>query len=399
MIRPYSIYCHIPFCTRRCGYCDFTSYAGLEELIPAYRRALMREFEQLAEAAGFQIPVHTIYFGGGTPSLLAVTDYEAILHALLLLFCVTIDCEISLEANPGTVNKSYLADLRRLGINRLSLGAQSAQENELRLLERQHTWSEVRQIVEWSRQAGFENVNLDFIYGLPGQSLESWEGTLREAIILRPEHLSLYSLTLEPGTRLLGKVKRGLYPTPDPDVAADMYESASNLFEKAGYIQYEISNWAVSPGAKPLSPVSNPSYACRHNLQYWQNDPYLGFGAGAHGFPGKERTANIRSAKVYVERCLDGQVRTFPRTPATVKVTAIDQKTEIAETMMLGLRLTRQGVSDQAFYDRFSLHLAEYFDRPITKFTTNGLLEWLDGHLRLTKRGRLLGNQVFVEFI
>ena len=393
--QPYSLYLHIPFCRHRCGYCDFNTYAGQDDLIPAYVQALCREIELLSASVGETLPVHTIFFGGGTPSLLPASGMEKILGTLADYFKLLPEAEISLEANPGTLTAGYLRDLAGLGFNRLSLGMQSARPEELVLLERQHSYSDVIQAVTWARQIGLDNFNLDLIFGLPEQTLTSWQHSLDLALDLHPAHFSLYALTLEHGTPLFHWAERGLLPEPDPDLAADMYEWASERLEASGYQQYEISNWAaVSPSGELL--------ACRHNLQYWRSLPYLGLGAGAHGFSGQVRTVNVLSPAAYIQRCLAGVAQPYPRTPATVSVQEVDHLAEVAETMMMGLRLTSEGVSRSAYEARFGEKLDVRFQKEIVALKQKGLLEWSGGEnpsLRLTKSGRLLGNQVFVQFI
>lgn len=389
---PYSIYLHIPFCRHRCGYCDFNTYAGLEGMMADYATAMCREIELAGLSAGERLPVHTVFFGGGTPSLLPAAELGRIFTALEAAFHLQPGAEITLEANPGTLSLAYLQDLRRLGVTRLSLGMQSANPEELRLLERQHDYSDVVQAVIWARQAGFDNLNLDLIYGLPEQAVVTWQQTLELALNLSPEHISMYALTLEHGTPLGRWAERGLIPEPDPDAAADMYELASERLQAAEYVQYEVSNWARRRNGEVLS--------CRHNLQYWRNWPYLGLGAGAHGFAGGIRTANVLAPAAYVRRCLHGAAQPFPRTPATVSVTEIDRAAEIGETMMMGLRLVEEGVPEERFRARFGQSLEEVFAGEIQELAKLGLLEWAEGGvLRLTQRGRLLGNQVFMRFI
>ena len=395
----YSLYLHIPFCRHRCGYCDFNTYAGLETLIPDYTFALCREIEFSSRSARERLPVHTIFFGGGTPSLLPVSELEHILLVIADNFELSSDLEVTLEANPGTLSYEYLKDLKGLGVNRLSLGVQSANPQELRLLERQHTYLDVIQAVTWARQAGFDNLNLDLIYGLPEQGLDTWQHSVDLALKLHPEHFSLYALTMEHGTPFGHWAARGLLSEPDPDLAADMYEWASNRLTQAGYAQYEISNWGMRQGEQIM--------ACRHNLQYWRNQSYLGFGAGAHGFASSVRTTNVMVPAAYIRRCDDDSdqkrnLLSFPRTPATQSVQAIDRSIEIGETMMMGLRLVQEGVSRRAFRERFDQELEEVFEAQISELLGLGLLEWAGENqdiLRLTSQGRLLGNQVFYRFI
>lgn len=386
----YSLYIHIPFCIHRCGYCDFNTYAGLEDLIPAYVNALIEEIHQSATSADEPLPVHTVFFGGGTPSLIPVEAVKRILVALRVAYCVSENAEITLEANPGTLSLEKLRGLREAGINRLSFGVQSANPEQLRLLERQHDFEDVIQGVKWARQAGFENLNLDWIYGLPGQTLESWKGNIELAIGLQPDHLSLYALSIEHGTPFKEMMTRGLLPVLDPDLAADMYEWASTRLGAAGYEQYEISNWAKL-GA-----------ACKHNLQYWRTEPYLGLGAGAHGFANGYRTANVLAPAAYIQRFKQGGKFQFPKTAATIILEKIDERRAMGEMMMMGLRLVKEGVPRHSFSGRFGRGLDEVYGAQIEKLQILGLLESVNGNqnaIRLTQRGRLLGNQVFIEFI
>jgi oxygen-independent coproporphyrinogen-3 oxidase len=435
---PYSIYLHIPFCSHRCGYCDFNTYAGLEAHIPEYVSALCAEIEWVAASAGQKLPAHTVFFGGGTPSLLPAREIERILTVLKNAFDLQPDLELSLEANPGTLTRSYLHDLHSLGVNRLSLGVQSTHPGELKLLERIHTYPEAIQSVTWARQAGFENLNLDLIFGLPEQTLQTWQRTIQLALGLNPEHFSLYALTIEQDTPFGHWSRRGLLSPPDPDLAADMYEWAAEKLANHDYAQYEISNWARTlPPATSSSLALAPGYACNHNLQYWRNLPYLGLGAGAHGYAAGFRTENILSPITYIQRFknhlpppgLDSSIpietnqkidyssgppgaaskpasnasHAFPWTPANLHIHPIDRSTEIGETMMMGLRLTREGVSEQGFMARFGQSLEQVFKPQIERLESLGLLEKVSHKgkivLRLTSKGRLLGNQVFMEFI
>ena len=386
----FSLYFHIPFCVHRCAYCDFNTYAGQESLIPGYVEALCREIEMVARSAPERLPAHTVFFGGGTPSLLSATQFESILGKVRNSFELAPDAEMSLEANPGTLTKDFLQDLHSLGFNRLSLGVQSTHPDELRQLERIHNYHQGIEAVTWARQAGFDNLNLDLIFGLPEQTLERWQATVKLILGLRPEHLSLYALTIEPGTPFGRWAQRGIISVPDPDTAADMYEWAGEALETAGFEQYEISNWA------------RPGRQCRHNLQTWRGQPYFGFGAGAHGCAGGMRIANVSRIKTYLERLHPDQLfsgRHFPLSPATVEQTNISRRVEMQETMLTGLRLTREGVSAEVFADRFGVPMRDVFGREIDELTGLSLLEWVGPVLRLTKRGRLLGNQVFLRFV
>ncbi len=389
-----SLYIHFPFCRHRCAYCDFNTYAGMEEYIPAYVDALCAEIGMVARRAGERLRAHTVFLGGGTPSLLPAISIEKILDACRRGFDLLPEAEITLEANPGTVTPEWLEKARGLGVNRLSFGMQSVHPGDLRILERQHDPIDVIRAVEWSRRAGFDNLNLDLIFGIPGQDLLRWEATLDFALRLNPDHLSLYSLTVESGTPFKRWVERGLVALPDDDLAAEMYELACQRLDGAGYAHYEISNWARKSRDR--------DDRCRHNLQYWLMDPYLGFGAGAHGFAAHVRTANVRGIKAYITRCAVDEGRPFPAGPAADILTPLDPWTEMQETMMVGLRLIEQGVSAVGFHRRFGLALQEAFGPQIDRLIQAGLLEWAgDGQerLRLSRRGWLLGNRVFMEFI
>ena len=384
---PLSLYLHIPFCRHRCAYCDFNTYAGQDELVPAYVESLCREILAVSESAGEKLAVHTVFFGGGTPSLLTTSQFERILSAIGERFDLQPDAEISIEANPGTVSGDGLRELRALGVNRISFGVQSANPEELRMLERQHDYADVVHAVASARAAGFDNLNLDLIFGLPEQSLESWQHTLDLVLGLHPEHFSLYALTLEHGTPFGRWSARGLMPLPDPDLAAEMYERASDVLGAADYRQYEISNW------------SKPGRQCRHNLQYWRNLPYLGLGAGAHGFAAGVRYSNVLRIRTYVERLSRPAHTPFPLSPAAVNQHRIDPATDMGETMITGLRLTEEGVSAAAFKRRFGRELLEVYGPDVDDLLGLGLLEWSGDALHLTVRGRLLGNQVFMKFV
>jgi oxygen-independent coproporphyrinogen III oxidase len=399
----YSLYFHIPFCVHRCAYCDFNTYAGQEDSIPAYVDALCKEVELVGRRFPDDNRVHTIFFGGGTPSLLSSNQFESIFHSIRKQFDLTEDAEVTIEANPGTVSLEQLQKLRTLGINRISFGVQSANSEELRMLERAHDFFDVIDAVHWAHTAGFDNLNLDLIYGLPEQTLQTWQTTVKRILDLNPNHVSAYGLTLEHGTPFGRWSKRGLLPLPDPDLAAEMYEWASEVFESSGYLQYEISNWA------------KPERECIHNLQYWRGLPYLGLGAGAHGYANGCRYSNVLRIKTYIDRLtsLDSQFSNlqFPLSPATVNHHHQAPRDEMSEYMMTGLRLTREGIAASAFRQRFGSELKDVYQKEIDELIRLGLLEWhketseapRNGEasevLRLTSRGRLLGNRVFMQFV
>ena len=390
-----SLYIHIPFCRHRCAYCDFNTYAGQEDLIPAYVQALQREITQVAGRLSSLVEVGTIFFGGGTPTNIPAEGLENILDTCRRVFRLSEDCEISVEANPGTVSREGLRKLREAGFNRISLGMQSASINELRLLEREHSPVTVIEAVEAARLAGFDNINLDLIFGIPGQTMDTWQQSLNFALSLKPEHLSLYALTIEHGTPFKKWIDRGLVNAPDDDLAADQYEYACQVVDSIGYDHYEISNWAIKRKGRSLT--------CRHNLQYWRYLPYIGLGAGAHGFLQGYRTVNVRGIKAYVERMISAPVMPYPASSAAEQVNELDIWTQMQEKMMVGLRLLKEGVETNGFVQQFGIEIEEVFGSLISRLIRQGLLEWAETDekrcVRLSRGGWLLGNRVFREFV
>ncbi len=391
----YSLYFHIPFCKHRCHYCDFITTAGQQRHIPAYMTTLIKEFRIVMERIG-SISVHSIYFGGGTPSLVEIPDYAQLFELLRSTFDLSLDCEISLEANPGTISASYLKELREIGFNRISLGVQSMKPEDLRRLDRIHSVEEVIQGVYLSKQAGFENINLDMIFGLPGQDLPGWEASLQQALNLKPTHFSLYSLIIEPGTPLHTWYQRGLIAPQDQDLEGDMYELAIETLQVEGFEHYEISNWAKRS--------DNFDYRCRHNLQYWLNQPYLGFGTGAHGYARGVRTENSADLFEYLHLIKQAQryEAEFPCSPATINATPVDQATQMKDFMMLGLRLIQEGASAERFRRLYEMEMEDVFAVEIDLLIKRGLVAWENtdhARLCLTDRGIMVANQVFMEFV
>ena len=410
----HSLYFHIPFCTHRCAYCDFNTYAGQESMIPAYVDAVCKEIQfvgsRFSSSTGIGVrdeaKVHTIFFGGGTPSLLSPKQFELIFKSIHANFELTEDVEITIEANPGTVSYENLLELRRIGINRISYGVQSANTEELHMLERAHNFFDVIEAVASARKAGFDNLNLDLIYGLPEQTLSTWQTTLKRILDLHPEHISAYALTLEHGTPFGRWSSLGLLPLPDPDLAADMYEWAGETLESNGYIQYEISNWAKDLALGEVEQVQEahciPAFACRHNLQYWHSLPYLAFGAGAHGYTSGYRYSNVLRIKTYIERLNTANwlpQTASPITPATVNHHKQTLTDDMSEYMLNNLRLVEVGASDADFKSRFGTRLMDVYAAELEELIRFGLIEWRGDSVKLTRRGRLLGNQVFMRFV
>jgi len=387
---PHAVYLHIPFCTTKCTYCAFNTYVQLEFLIEPFVDALIKEIRLVGQNKP-GLDVHTIFFGGGTPSLLLPEQFARIFTALRESYNVFPDAEISLEANPNDLNREYMIALRRVGFNRLSIGMQSANENELQLFRRRHDSDAVVRAVSAARSGGFDNLNLDLIYGIPHQTLDGWRNTLTQTLVLKPEHISLYALGLEEGTPMERWVETGRLPAPDDDLAADMYNLATELLGAAGYEQYEISNWA------------RPGLACKHNLQYWRNLPYLAFGPGAHGWAAGVRYSVLLSPQRYIKAMNTmneaAGAYDFPRTPATDMFDVIEREGEIAETLIMGLRLTREGIDREIFRQRFGADLLDVHRQEIDKFVGRGLLTVDDTRVKLTDDGRLLSNIVFRELV
>jgi oxygen-independent coproporphyrinogen-3 oxidase len=386
-----SLYLHIPFCQHRCAYCDFNTYTGLGDLKADYAAALSAEVRQVGEMAtavhGRPLPVSTVFFGGGTPSLLAPPLLEEILSAIREAFSLERDAEISMEANPNTVDEAYLGAVRKAGLNRLSFGVQSAIPAELALLERQHTFAGAVTAVAAARAAGFTDLNLDLIYGLPDQTLASWEKSLDAALALDPAHLSLYCLTVEPGTPLQRRVAGGKVAAPDPDLAADQYQLARERLATADYVHYEISNWA------------KPGKACRHNLTYWRNQSYLGLGAGAHGHAAGYRYALVKQPRVYLRRMRQGKPGEYPLSAATAEARRLSSREAMSDTVITQLRLLQEGLDLAAFAARFGVSLDAAYDGLAGRLAAWGLVWEENGRLRLTERGYFLSNQVFYRFM
>jgi oxygen-independent coproporphyrinogen-3 oxidase len=377
-VKPISIYVHIPFCTVKCGYCDFNAYAGLGELKSRYREAL------LAEIAGYREllrgrEVATIGFGGGTPSEVPAADIGAVISKVASLAPLASTCEVSLEANPGTTSARQLRELRAAGVTRISFGAQSFDAGELAFLDRIHSPQATAASVRAARKAGFESVNLDLIYGLPGQAMESWERSLGQAIALGPDHISVYALTVEEGTPLALRVNRGKVEPLDVDLVAAMYERATDILAAAGYRQYELSNWA------------RPGHESRHNRVYWSDGEYLGIGAGAHGYVGGDRYENIAHPRRYVETLEAGRT-------AVLKSYRPDGATAVFDWLTLALRLV-DGFDPAAFRSRFGVGLQTVAGEPLSECAEAGLVEMTAGRVGLTRRGRLMHGEVAVRVL
>jgi len=395
---PLGLYIHIPWCPTRCIYCDFNTYIDGEALLKArYHAALLREIKQTAAALDHPA-IATIFLGGGTPTTLLPEQLLELVETVKLAFDLLPHAEITTEANPGTLSVDYLRQLRQGGINRLSLGVQSFDDGELAFLSRLHNAGAARRAVEAARAAGFDNLSLDLIFNLPQQTPAQWQYNLQEALELAPDHFSIYSLIIEPGTPLHRQLTQGVVPPPDDDLAADMYARTIDTLGAAGYTHYEISNWAKAGNEAAWQ---TPRLASAHNLIYWRNQPYLGVGAGAYGTVKGRRWANVKRPQEYIARIEAGYGLGVAQDARTAET--IGRETGMAEHLMLGLRLVREGVSAPEFKARFGVSLLAQYPQAIAFGLERGLTEWLDTpagpHLRLTRQGRFLANQVILQFI
>jgi oxygen-independent coproporphyrinogen-3 oxidase len=384
---PLSIYLHIPFCRSRCTYCDFVTYAGLDDFIEPYMQAVIQEISFIGSSLS-PLTACTLYLGGGTPSILTPVQIETVISACQLYFKLKADAEITLEANPGTVDLNNLTAFKSAGVNRLSLGVQSASERELRLFGRQHTFAEAGEAFLQARKAGFNNINVDLIYGIPGQSRQSWRRSLEAVLAWQPEHVSLYCLSVEEGTPLASQIRQKLVPRPDPDLAATLYDDARKRLAEAGYQQYELSNWA------------RPCYECQHNRQYWLNKAYLGFGAGAYSSMYNVRYWNVTQVSEYIKRIRDVERdKNILLPPAMEGYEIISERLAMSETLILGLRLVRDGVNKREFCLRFGKSVDEVFGSALKQLEQSRLLACQDEVLRLTEQAYLISNQVFIRLL
>ena len=371
------LYVHIPFCSSRCSYCDFATGLYQSELAERYVHGLIQEIKA-SQYAGEN--VDTIYFGGGTPSLLAPAQLERILAALHENFKVAADSEITLEINPGSATPEKLRAFRSLGVNRASFGAQTFDDAELAKLGRSHNAADALRTSADLRDAGFANVSFDLIAGLPGQTLAGWQRNIQQALDLAPEHLSFYLLEVHSGTPLAEHIRRGIQPQPDEDLAGVMYEWMLEQAAAAGYEHYEISN------------LCRPDFHSRHNVKYWTAAPYYGFGCSAHSYDGDtQRWSNQRDVLKYVEMVESGASPVVEEQ----QLSATDVR---AEAVFLGLRMM-QGVDLRRYRESFGVDLRDEHADDLDRFCKAGLVE-LDGDLiRLTRTGALLSNEVFAAFV
>lgn len=403
MKRELELYIHIPFCMKKCAYCDFLSGPAPRETIDRYVTALVAEIRQYQKLAE-NYRVTTIFFGGGTPSILLGGQMKEIFDALRDVFEIQADAEITMEANPGTVTKENLQAYRACGINRISFGLQSVDDEELKLLGRVHTMRQFEESYDLARKAGFQNINIDLISAIPGQTVASWEHTLDTVIRMNPEHISAYSLIIEEGTPFYeiygenakeeqdsrcekcladdGKqmdIGKNFPKLPDEEAERRMYELTAEKLEAAGYLQYEVSNYA------------KPGYACRHNKGYWQRVEYLGIGTGAASLIENERYQHISDTDLYIRA--NGKLDQIEEEKET-----LDWNAQVEETMFLGLRM-KEGVNKQEFRERYHREIQEVYGEVLEKLKEEGLLREEEKRICLTKRGNDLSNYVLAQFL
>ena len=376
MAEKLGIYVHIPFCRSKCDYCDFYSLAGQESRMDDYQKALIAHIKETGPLArGCQ--VDTVYFGGGTPSYFGEKRLRELLRTIAKRFDLSKDAEVTVECNPDSVDLKMLQNLRRAGVNRISLGVQSANPCELSSLHRPHDFEQVKAAVQAARKAKFKNLSLDLIYGLPGQDLTGWKDTVEQVLALEPEHLSCYGLKVEPGTLLDYRVSRG-EKLPDDDAQADMYLWMVERLGEAGYRQYEISNFARA------------GFQSRHNLKYWMGRPYVGFGPGAHSDFGGRRYSFVRDLEKYISGVLGGGV-------VIDESELIPQRERGSEYLMLRLRTTR-GIEEWEYRREFFMNF-DPLEQKLEEYERQGWAERHDRRWNLTPRGFLVSNQLIGELL
>lgn len=381
---PAGIYLHIPFCAARCHYCNFATGGYESELARKYVDAIDREIRSPRTLA--QLGAHpemravdTIYFGGGTPTTLSIEQLSRVIGTCREVFSVSPESEITTEANPGTLSQAYLESLRSIGINRLSFGVQSFDDRELQMIGRIHSAEEAREAVRLARKAGFENLSIDLIAGLPEQTMETWRRNLDEAFALEPDHLSVYLLELYKDAPLLHRVERGELRAIDDELTVEMYFALLDRAAAEGFDHYEISNWA------------RPGFESRHNLKYWTGAPYWAFGVSAAGYDGTMRWSNTRNLNEYLQRIEAGD-------SPVGETSLLDAEDLQSEAIFLKLRL-KDGVDLEAHHDRFGVQVLDRYRDEIDRLHAAGLIEFDQHRLKISRAGTVLANEVFAAFV
>lgn len=397
-LKTLALYIHIPFCATKCVYCDFNTYAGIEHLIDSYLNALKLEIKLWGTKLN-RPKLSTIFFGGGTPSYLNLGQITGLIESMSQTFHVESNIEITVEANPEDISNEKLYEYQRAGINRLSIGIQTLDDRLLKVLGRRHDAQSALNAVEKTINFGFENASIDLMYGLPGQSLEDWDATLKTALSLGLPHLSIYCLGLEKGTPMTQLVELGELTEPDPDLAAEMYELTVERLDELKYRHYEISNWA------------KPGFESQHNINYWKNQFFLGLGPGAHSYLPGVRFSNIKSPREYILRMENNsnEITTSKNlkdeNQVIEQMESISGTTEILDTLMMGLRLDT-GISESEYFIRFGHTLDEKWNTTIIDAISDGLIRWEtdkkadtpNRYLQLTPKGKILSNEVLARF-
>ncbi len=380
MTTPAGIYIHIPFCATRCHYCNFATGGYESELARRYTAVVRDEIERAeVEKRPEMRRADTVYFGGGTPTTLTVEQISSLIEACRRRFEISTDSEITAEANPGSVTESYLEELRLAGVNRLSFGAQSFDDDELQMIGRAHSAKEARGAVRMARAAGFTNLSIDLIAGLPEQKMETWRRNLEEAFALEPDHLSVYLLELYKDAPLLHRINRGELRAIDDELTVEMYFALMDEARRRGFEHYEISNWA------------RPGFESRHNLKYWTGAPYWAFGISAAGYDARTRWSNTRNIHEYLQKIESGQ-------SPVVETIELDDEDRQSENLFLGLRL-KDGVDLGEHRRRFGVNALERYHDEIERLREAGLIECDETRLKISRAGTVLANEVFAAFV
>ena len=370
------LYLHIPYCLHKCGYCDFNSHPENRKESIHYIDALLKELRSYAKK---EYTVTSVFMGGGTPTILLPSQLKQILNTVQQGFNLTSDCEITIEANPATIKLQSLQEIHKAGYNRISIGVQSFDQKELQLLERVHGEKEIHSTVHRARSANFENLSMDLIFALPGQTIEKWQSNLKQAIAKNPDHLSTYNLTIEPATAFFKLHKRGKLILPNEDIQLEMYETTIRTLKDAGYQHYEISNFA------------KPGMESQHNINYWNNGEYIGVGAGASSYLNGERFKNTNLPSNYIREI-------------KAKKNAIESRERLepihamGETLMLGLRMLK-GVSVDAFERRFQVSFQKVYGKVLAPLLNQELITYNQNRIALSRKGLLLANSVILKFM
>ncbi|HHY14027.1 MAG TPA: oxygen-independent coproporphyrinogen III oxidase [Thermoanaerobacterales bacterium] len=371
------LYIHIPFCRAKCNYCDFVSYTNMEHIIPEYIKMLKKEMEYYKNYCSGK-KIKSVYIGGGTPTMLQSAQLKSIMESVYSNFVFCDEMEISIEANPESVTKEKLNTLKNIGVNRISIGLQTDKNHLLKKIGRVHTFGDFKKAFLIAREEGFENINIDLIFGLPSQTVEHWLETLGNIVDLKPEHISAYSLEVGRGTRLYEQYKKGVIKLPKEEKEREMYHLLIEFLTTAEYTHYELSNFAKQ------------GRECRHNIIYWENKEYIGMGAASHSYFNKKRYYNTENIKSYINQ-LKNELPI-----KKIEETTVEQ--EISETIIMNLRLIK-GLDKMCFLRRFGVDIKKLYEHEIKQLKEIGLIKEDKRYISLTCQGLDLANEVFIKFI